>query len=136
MNFTSHHIAISAANLQESINFYEEFGFKLVLQHDDPEGAFKIAHLKLDTTFLEIFWYRDRIPAPETAAALSTDLPRVGVKHFGLRVDSVYDAKKFVESRGLATNVQIKEGKTGITYFFLKDPSGILVEVLEDKRGL
>jgi len=25
--------------------------------------------------------------------------------------------------------------KTGITYFFIKDPSGILVEFLEDKRS-
>jgi len=56
--------------------------------------------------------------------------------HFALKVDSVHDAKNFVESRGLASDVEIQHGRTGVTYFFLTDPSGILVEVVEDKRGL
>lgn len=136
MDFTMHHAAISAIDMSESITFYEQFGFKVVLHWNDPDGELEIAHLKLGDSYLEIFWYRDHVPAPETSASLATDLPRIGVKHFALKVDSVHDAKEFVESRKLASNVEIQHGRTGVTYFFLKDPSGILVEVLEDKRGL
>ena len=136
MEFSAHHTAISAANMDESIAFYEKFGFALALRWIDPDGAAEISHLKLGSVFLEIFWYRDQVPAPETASALSTDLPRIGVKHFGLKVESVYDAREFILRNGLADDVEVREGKTGVTYFFIKDPSGILVEVLEDKRGL
>jgi len=121
--------------MTESLVFYEQFGFRTVLHWKAPGGELEIAHLKLGENYLEIFWYRDQIPAPETAASLMTDLPRIGVKHFALRVDSVHEAKNFVENRGISQNVKIRHGRTGVTYFFIKDPSGILVEFLEDKRG-
>jgi glyoxylase I family protein len=135
VDFTIHHVAISTIDMVESVAFYEQFGFRVVVHWKDPEGELEIAHLKLDANYLEIFWYRDQVPAPETAWALETDLPRIGVKHFALRVDSVYEAKNFVENCGIASNVEIQQGRTGVTYFFIKDPSGILVEFLEDKRG-
>lgn len=135
MDFTIHHAAISAINMAESVAFYEQFGFRVVLHWKDPDGALEIAHLKLGANYLEVFWYRDQKPAPETAASLATDLPRIGVKHFALKVDSVYEAKNFVENRGIASNVEVQQGRTGVIYFFIKDPSGILVELLEDKRG-
>lgn len=135
MDFTIHHAAISAIDMAESVAFYEQFGFRVVVHWEDPDGELEIAHLKLGANYLEIFWYRDQEPAPETAASLVTDLPRIGVKHFALKVDSVDEAKNFVESRGIASNVAVQQGRTGVMYFFIKDPSGILVEFLEDKRG-
>ncbi|MGH3695589.1 MAG: VOC family protein [Pseudonocardiaceae bacterium] len=135
MNFTIHHTAISAIDMAESVAFYEQFGFRVVVHFEDPDGELEIAHLKLGENYLEIFWYRDRIPAPETAGSLMTDLPRIGVKHFALMVESVYEAKNFIEDHGISSNVEIRHGRSGVTYFFIKDPSGILVEFLEDKRG-
>jgi glyoxylase I family protein len=95
-----------------------------VLRWKDSDGELEIAHLKLGANYLEIFWYQDQASAPETAASLATDLPRIGVKHFALSVDSVYEAKDFVENRGIASNVEVQQGRTGVTYFFVKDPSG------------
>ena len=122
-------------DMAESIKFYEQFGFNVVLHWKDPDGQLEIAHLKLADNYLEIFWYKNRTPAPETAALLETDLPRIGVKHFALNVDSVNEAKEFVESRGIATGIEVQQGKTGVRYFFVNDPSGILLEFLEDQRG-
>ncbi|TCR24000.1 VOC family protein [Streptomyces sp. BK205] len=136
MEFRVHHVAISVLDIQESISFYEIFGFKVVVHYVDPDGAFEIAHLKLGESVLEIFWYREQTPAPESAANLSTDLPRIGVKHFGLQSDSIDEIKALVEERGLAQDVEVRQGKTGITYFFIKDPSGNLLEFVEDKRNL
>jgi len=135
VDFTIHHAAISAMDMAESVAFYEQFGFRVALHWKDPDGELEIAHLKLGVNYLEIFWYRDQVPAPETAGSLATDLPRIGVKHFALKVDSVHEAKDVVENRGMASNVKVQQGRTGIMYFFIKDPSGILVEFLEDKRG-
>lgn len=135
MDFRIHHAAISAIDMAESVAFYEQFGFRVVLHWKHPDGELEIAHLKLGGNYLEIFWYRNQEPAPETAGSLATDLPRIGVKHFALEVDSVHEARNFVENHGISSNVEIQQGRTGVTYFFIKDPSGILVEFLEDKRG-
>ena len=117
-----------------SIAFYEQFGFTVALHWKDSDGELEIAHLKLGENFLEIFSYREQVPAPESARSLTSDLPRIGVKHFALKVDSVQEAKRFVENHGIASNIEIQQGRTGVTFFFIKDPSGILVEILEDKR--
>jgi glyoxylase I family protein len=122
--------------MQESVRFYETFGFRQVVHYVDPDGEFEITHLKLDTAFLELWWYRDRVAAPESAAELSTDLPRIGVKHLALQVESVDEAKRLVEELGIPLAVQRRDGNTGVAYFFVKDPSGNLLEILEDNRKL
>jgi len=37
---------------------------------------------------------------------------------------------------GLADGVDVTQGRTRIDYFFIKDPSGILLEVVQDDRKL
>lgn len=136
MDFSIHHVAISVRDMQESIEFYRQFGFWVAVHYKDPTESFEVAQLKLQGMFLEIWWYAQQTSAPSSAAELRTDLPRIGVKHFALRVPSIEDAKLFVEQRGLARDVEIVQGRTGVTYFFIKDPSGNLLEFVEDRRNL
>lgn len=84
---------------------------------------------------LELFCYKEYKPAPEATHATATDLPIIGTKHFGLQVDSINRAKEELIKKGLAdTDTVITTGRTGPLYFFIKDPDGILVEIIEDKR--
>lgn len=122
--------------MDASLAFYAELGFEPVLDWADPSGSPRICHLKLGGAFLEMFWFAGHRPAPESAAQLQTDLPRIGSKHFALQVDSIEEAKAFVEARGWAGNVEITKGRTGVRYFFVPDPNGILLEFVEDHRGL
>jgi glyoxylase I family protein len=132
MEFRMHHTAISVRDMAESIAFYEQFGFAVARHYQDPD--MEIAHLRLGEAMLEIFWYRDQVPAPKSAGELSSDLPRIGVKHFALQVESIEQAKQFAENGQLADQITIRQGKTGVRYFFLKDPSGNLFEILETTR--
>jgi glyoxylase I family protein len=136
MEFAYHHVALSVADLSDSVPFYGTFGFREVLRYDDPDGAYAISHLKLGEEVLELFCYRDHEPAPDTAASLGTDLPRLGTKHFGLRVASVEDAMRELEAQGIEALGEIREGRTKVRYFFVKDPSGNFVELVQDDRGL
>ena len=136
MQFRFHHAAISVSDMAVSRAFYADLGFRPVLDWTDPSGSPRICHLKLGETFLELFSFNDHRPAPESAGALATDLPRIGSKHFALEVDSIEEAKAFVEQKGWAVDVAIVEGRTGVRYFFIADPDGILLEFVEDRRNL
>lgn len=122
--------------MDASLKFYGGLGFRTVMDRADPSGSPRICHLKLGEAFLELFWFEGHHPAPESAGRLDTDLPRIGSKHFALQVDSIEDAKAFVEARGWAKDLEVTKGRTGVRYFFVPDPNGILLEIVEDRRDL
>jgi len=134
--FSFHHVALSVEDLASSIAFYGVFGFVPVYRWSADDGALSIVHLKLDEAVLELFCFQKRGAAPDSSQALSTDLPRVGIKHFGLRVADIHVAKAHLQMLGLADGVTVCQGRTGIDYFFITDPSGILLEVVQDDRKL
>lgn len=122
MEFRFHHTALSVSDLEASKTFYSQLGFEPAMDWIDPSGSPKISHMALGPVLLELFSFAGCRPAPESADRLETDLPRIGSKHFALQVDSIEEAKRFVESMGWATDVAVVEGKTGVRYFFVSDP--------------
>jgi glyoxylase I family protein len=134
--FNFHHVSLSVTDLDRSMEFYSGFGFKKVLQWESDDNALSIAHLKLKESILELFCFADPRPAPESMKKLATDLPVIGIRHFGIQVDSLRKAKDFIIQNGYAEEIEINKGKTGIDYFFIKDPDGIFVELVQDERGL
>lgn len=67
-----------------------------------------------------------------TAKTTATDLPILGTKHFALGVENIEQAKEFVIKNKIANDIEIKVGRLGKPYFFIKDPDGILVEIIEN----
>jgi glyoxylase I family protein len=132
--FRFHHVALSVSDTERSKRFYAALGFRAVLTWVSDSYDLIITHLKLGEIILELFCYTEHKKNDDRT--LEGDLHEVGVKHFGLKVDSIEEAKRRVVEAGLAgeENIYIKSGRTGITYFFIKDPDGNFVEILEDKR--
>ena len=58
--------------------------------------------------------------APDTTKELDTDLPRIGIKHFSVRVASIVEAKNMLIEKGLIDDTKITRGRTGIDYFFIR----------------
>ena len=66
---------------------------------------------------------------------LGIDLKTIGNKHFGLGVKDINKAKDFVEKNRINDDeINIKEGRLGKPYFFIKDPNGILMEIIEEDQ--
>ena len=132
--FSFHHVALTVSDTEASIKFYAVFGLKPILEWQSDNKDLVITHLKSGDIFLELFCYA------KNAAALSrneNDLTQLGIKHFALKVESIEVARKFILTTGLAKeeNIEIKQGRTGIVYFFIQDPDGNWVEIVEDKRN-
>ena len=130
--FSVNHIAISVIDNRESIEFYKKFGFEEFKKWKAEDESIKINMLKLNNIVLEIFCYKEYIKLPETAKTTATDLPILGTKHLALGVDNIETAKKFVLQNNICSNVDIKTGRLGKEYFFINDPDGILVEIIEN----
>jgi len=132
--FKVHHIAISVSDIKKSVDFYSFFGFKKILDWKDENGDLKIVHLKLKDFLLEIFSFKNFQILPKNSQKLETDLPEIWVKHFWLQVDDIEKIKEILIEKKFAENIEIKMWRTWIKYFFIKDPDGILLEIVEDKR--
>lgn len=135
MNLRFHHTAISVRNLEESIAFYEKLGFKKVHQYDESDGTMKIAHLKLQDAFLELFWFRVNARKPKLDLKYANNLEDIGVKHIALWVDDIENTLEELVSLKLAdTETKITVGRTKVSYFFIQDPDGVWVEFVKDER--
>lgn len=88
--------------------------------------------LKLNNIVLKIFCYKEYKELPETAKSTATDLPVLGTKHFALGVENIEKAKEFVLQNNICQSADIKIGRLGKPYFFIKDPDEILVEIIEN----
>lgn len=129
--FNFNHVTISADNLENTLEFYKKFGFKIYKEYHDKNV--NIIMLKLKNMILEVFHYQEKEELPEHSKDLGTDLRTIGNKHFGLGVKDIMKAKKFVEENGLnEKEVTINKGRLGKPYFFIKDPNGILMEIIEE----
>ena len=129
--FNFNHVTISVDNLENTLNFYKKFGFIIHKKYHDENVD--IVMLKLNNMILEIFHYIENNKLPEHSKNLNKDLKTIGNKHFGLGVKNIEMAKKFIEENKLNDNeIIINKGRLGKPYFFIKDPNGILMEIIEE----
>ncbi len=134
--FKLHHIALSVSDIAKSVTFYELFNFTRVGEWTPEDHSFIIVNLRNGEVMLELFCYRESQPLPESAEDLDRDLPVIGVKHFALGVESIDEAKAKLQYAGFEIlNEDFNEDRSGANYFFIKDPDGMMVEVIEDNRG-
>jgi len=130
--FQIDHVSISVKNISQSIAFYATLGFKTANSYTKNDGSLRIHTLKDKSgVMLELINYTSYKPAPAHTHNLNTDLNVIGIKHFGLRVISVTEALKKLRNKGFIPHTRIMKGRLGRDYFFIKDPNGILLEIIQ-----
>jgi catechol 2,3-dioxygenase-like lactoylglutathione lyase family enzyme len=134
---STHHVAISVIDLAETIAFYKNLGFRLALQWTSGDDTLRIAHMEgPGGTYLELFAYEANQGSERLVMDVGNDLTSVGLKHFGLAVDNLSEAHAALSKLPGVEVTDIKKGRMLIDYFFVRDPNGIWVEVVEDHRSI
>lgn len=76
------HFAISVADLEESIAWYERvFGFQVLNRSGIPGAGVKVSHMQAPGFLLEIFCAPDSVPLPEERRFPNQDFLTQGNKH-------------------------------------------------------
>lgn len=130
-----HHTAISVMDLDKAVEFYQKLGFQKVHRYDEQDGSMSIVHLKLGEYYLEIFHYAKNGNQDSLHLETGNNLDQVGVKHIALHADDVESTLEELINVGLAdSDTKVIVGETNVKYFFIKDPDGIWVEIVNDQR--
>ena len=133
--FAVDHYDISVKNIEKSVAFYKKLDFRVEKEWSVPDKSLAITHMKNGEFILELFCYKQYINMPYTGFVLNEDLPVIGSKHIGFYVDDLKKVQEYLKGTGIIKKeIEIKTGRLGRSYFFISDPDGILIEIIE-KEG-
>jgi lactoylglutathione lyase len=113
------HIALYAHDLDKSRAFYKEFlGFAEPYSLTNQDGSLHLTWIKInDRQSIELF--------PE--AATNTDR----LYHIALETDDAVGMRDYLAARGVKVPDKVGKGKIGNLNYFIKDPDGRIVEIVE-----
>ena len=131
--FSIDHVALSVADMDTSMNFYQLFGFEKFNEWESEDGSLHMVMLRNESNvYLELVYVKDSEQLPERSKDLDLDLIQVGVKHIALRIKSVDEMMRYLDSKGISKYSKIRIGKLGRKYFYINDPNGIVMEFIEE----
>jgi len=119
------HVAVRVSDLEKALDFYQKvLGLPEIfrLKHDD--GRPWLVYLKVgDDTFVELF--------PEGGPRGEVQGNPVGYVHLCLHVDNMEETLAELAERGLDTSKGPSKGKDGNWQYWLADPDGNRIELMQ-----
>lgn len=128
------HYAISVADLEESIAWYQRvFGFELLDRSEIPGTGVKVSHMQAPGFLLELFCAPDSAPLAEERRVPNLDFLTQGNKHISFGVPDAHCLLE--EFRALGVNIALIAEVDGTYGVFINDNTGNLIEIFEEGRG-
>ena len=119
------HAAIRARDLEKSLRFYKEvLGLEEAFRITEEDGSARLVYLWIAPgQFIEIFPQGEKEPerGPDT----------IGLQHICLETADVEEAYARLTSRGVVTDTGIVTGRAKCRQFWLHDPDGNPIELME-----
>ena len=129
------HVALSVSDIDKSADFYQKhFGLKLAEKYTYPDAGLTIAILKRKDVALELFEFKKHKALPGYRKGLDSDLHTIGTKHFSLQVEDIRGLYKKLKKARVGCATELRVFDNGLHYFFIKDPDGILVELMQARK--
>src|SRR5437773_8058191 len=117
------HIALYVHDIEKSRAFYKDFlGFGEPYSLPNPDGSLHLTWIKInDQQTIELF--------PEKEAGSDR------LYHIALETDDAEGMRNYLAARGVAVPEKVPTGKIGNKNYFITDPDGHSVEIVEYQRG-
>ena len=125
------HVAISVADLEESIAWYERvFGFTVIDRSEIPGTGIRVCHMQGVGFQMEIFCAPDSEPLDPRRTVPNQDLTIQGNKHASFGVPDAHVLLDEFEKLGVhVAFIAEVDGTYGV---FINDNSGNLIEIFEE----
>ena len=121
------HVGIRVSDFEQSIAFYAQFGFS-VTRRDDEEHVVVIKHPSgVELNLLDT----GNCDNGRKNILMDVEQRYPGYTHYAIKVESVTDAKKFLDALGIRIMegpVKFGDGKTSV---FIRDPDLNVIEFTE-----
>lgn len=121
-----HHVAIICSDYLASRRFYVEvLGLRVIAEtFREARRSYKLDLAVNDTYVIELFSFPEppkRLTQPEAC----------GLRHLAFEVDNVIDAKRELESAGIAVEPIRVDEATGKSFTFFRDPDQLPIELYQ-----
>ena len=139
------HVAITVADFNRTVKFYSDvFGAPVVGVNCDHDPARLRSFFGVDAESpeLKIGWIR--IPGGATIEVFefTPSLPqseevtwsRPGITHFSMNVRNTARWHDHLLAKGVEIVTPVEQSPKGHTFFFVKDPDGNLIELIDNKH--
>ena len=115
------HIGFVVNNLKESIEFYNQIGFKLEKTFESPNDKGKAAYLSCGTSRIEIWQFEN----------IECSLALIVKNHIGLETNNINEDIKNILANNGKLLMPITPGVTVKNKAFAKDENGTVWELIE-----
>ena len=116
-----HHIGIPTADMEETLIFYTELGFDVILTDKNPNNDKEVNFLRLGDLTIEVYESEGE-PAGKTGS----------IDHISINVNDIRSTYDFIESRGLNNTADeihfLPFFENGVKYFTIEGPNREKVE--------
>lgn len=125
------HVGISVADMDVSINWYGDIlGFTQVFRTFVSHINCDIAVLRNGSFEIELFHHRDSRSLPKDRLHSDEDMITQGTKHMCFRVTELDSFVGKLRQKGVT--IVMGPGTMGeIRFYYIADPSGVLIELIE-----
>lgn len=140
-----HHTGMSVTDLDRSISFYRDLlGMELLwhIDHNSGEALEKVVGLSgVDVSYamlqgwggrIELFQYHSPMGKPHASDKPVCDK---GITHVGFQVKGIREIYERLHGAGVDFHSEPQTVREGVTVACMRDPDGIVVELVEYQEG-
>jgi len=141
MNMNFHHTGVSVTDLERSISFYRDLlGLRLVWRLDHRKSdllaqVLGLSHVDVSYAMLEgwggrleLFQYHSPQGRPNPPDRPVCD---IGITHVSFKVEGIEEIYERLVRFGVRFHSPPKEIREGVKVTYMRDPDGIVVELVE-----
>lgn len=122
MDLTPHHVGIIVSDLERSKAFYRALGFEQVSERVAEDKT--LTFLQLGVLQLELFWYREPVPAAGASGRV------LGFRHLALETHDIDAVFAELAAAGIMPqDAAIREIPPDWRLLFFNDPDGVEIEI-------